>query len=634
MRSLPLCLCLSLAAAQPHASARLFASGQLLDGLHADLAHLLALHGAPSAPALSSASLLLLTAGLQAHLAAIARTALASPHAVSCAHCPPPPTRDATVSLAAVRAFVGCCVAAEGVVSSLVSQRNASAATPNAYGYTPLHFAAMADQPALVAELLSHGASPSAANLFGATPLHLAVSRNATAAAAALLPHADVAAMDGGGRTAAQLACHLGFTHAARLVQPGVDCGEKARLAARLRFLCVHSIFLRQPSPPSHTPSPALPLRTQHLPPPAIASFTYATFSCVHSIFLRQPSPPSHTPSPALPLRTQHLPPPAIASFTYATFSCVHSIFLRQPSPPSHTPPSLAYTASSSASHRLLHTRHLLLRTQHLPPPAIASLTHATFSCGAKHYRNVIGADCSFDVLHFDTTDSQELLRDYIVPGRPVLVHGALLGDNPNLGEWFAASRWSRRALRERFAQVEVEVADLPHGFANSTSMPLGAYFDAVLSPLAPPSNPRAIAFSSSAVDSPGLAHGFSLRVGSVLDPEHTALRPRLAYASLGPRGSGAPMRPSRAAADLLLWGQRTWLLQPPSDATVSAEHPADATARTPWPWRSESLYACEQRAGDVLLVPSGWSHATLNNEESFGFLVGIDMGEEEFSID
>jgi ankyrin repeat protein len=58
-----------------------------------------------------------------------------------------------------------------------------------------LHFAAMADQPALALALVARGANASAQTLFGQTPLHLAAQRNATAAIEALLRDAAVRAV-------------------------------------------------------------------------------------------------------------------------------------------------------------------------------------------------------------------------------------------------------------------------------------------------------------------------------------------------------------------------------------------------------------------------------------------------------
>ena len=91
------------------------------------------------------------------------------------------------VSMAEARRFVGCCLATDKTLERLLTTRKASVTESNDFGYTPLHFAAMADQPALALALVARGANASAQTLFGQTPLHLAAQRNATAAIEALL---------------------------------------------------------------------------------------------------------------------------------------------------------------------------------------------------------------------------------------------------------------------------------------------------------------------------------------------------------------------------------------------------------------------------------------------------------------
>ena len=53
------------------------------------------------------------------------------------------------VSLAKARSFIGCCLATDKTLERLITTRKASVTEANDFGYTPLHFAAMADQPAL-----------------------------------------------------------------------------------------------------------------------------------------------------------------------------------------------------------------------------------------------------------------------------------------------------------------------------------------------------------------------------------------------------------------------------------------------------------------------------------------------------
>ena len=179
---------------------RLFGSGQLDLGLRADLARLTSLAArdesvespAAAREALNRVSLLLLASGLDAHPVAVARQLLAGGAAGCGVPCVPPALlthRGEThgVSMAEARSFIGCCLATDKTLERLLTTRKASVTEANDLGYTPLHFAAMADQPALALALVARGANVSAQTTFGQTPLHLAAQRNATAAIEALL---------------------------------------------------------------------------------------------------------------------------------------------------------------------------------------------------------------------------------------------------------------------------------------------------------------------------------------------------------------------------------------------------------------------------------------------------------------
>ena len=220
---------------------RLFGSGQLDLGLRADLARLTSLAArdesgeSPVAArdALNRASLLLLASGLDAHPVAVARQLLAGGATGCGVPCMPPALllhegEPHGVSMAEARRFVGCCLATDNTLERLLTTRKASVTEANDFGYTPLHFAAMADQPALALALVARGANASAQTLFSQTPLHLAAQRNATAAIEALLRDEAVRAVaavpDASQRSAAQVACQLGFSGAAALLDASLDC--------------------------------------------------------------------------------------------------------------------------------------------------------------------------------------------------------------------------------------------------------------------------------------------------------------------------------------------------------------------------------------------------------------------------
>jgi len=244
--------------------------------------------------------------------------------------------------------------------------------------------------------------------------------------------------------------------------------------------------------------------------------------------------------------------------------------------------------------------------------------------------------ECGIDVREQSELTAASFVLDYVALGKPVLVRAAA-GGSASLGAWFSAERWTRHRLRERHSGEGVEVGDIPHAAASglpSKVVPLGEYVETILETSSGGASSRAIAVAASRVDERGsLAHGFDLPQTSFLDPAVTGLAPDKVHLSLGPSGSGSPMRFSRAAIDLLARGSRTWLLQAPSEAVYSSVHPMDATAHTPWPWPTETLYSCQQEAGDVIYFPDMWGRAMLNEEESLGFLVEMETGANDFSI-
>ena len=89
----------------------------------------------------------------------------------------------------------------------------------------------------------------------------------------------------------------------------------------------------------------------------------------------------------------------------------------------------------------------------------------------------------------------------------------------------------------------------------------------------------------------------------------------------LGGSGTGAPLHYHGNAVNLLAHGRKRWFLLPPAAASFSRrpaaqwlekEYPALAASSTP-------PLELVQEGGDVLFVPAGWAHSTLNVEVSVG---------------
>lgn len=113
----------------------------------------------------------------------------------------------------------------------------------------------------------------------------------------------------------------------------------------------------------------------------------------------------------------------------------------------------------------------------------------------------------------------------------------------------------------------------------------------------------------------------------------------------MGPQGSGVSMHYHKSAWNALLYGRKLWVLTPPSQSMfrrneLAAKSFGNGPGGQGWfeeaverskdravnevnisnrnNTESRRLY-CVQRAGDVLFVPQGWGHSTMNLRESIG---------------
>ena len=69
--------------------------------------------------------------------------------------------------------------------------------------------------------------------------------------------------------------------------------------------------------------------------------------------------------------------------------------------------------------------------------------------------------------------------------------------------------------------------------------------------------------------------------------------------------------------------GRRRWLLWPPASATYAHRHVKFALNASVRAVGAPLL--CEQRAGDVILLPALWGHSTFNTEPSIGFATELN---------
>ena len=99
----------------------------------------------------------------------------------------------------------------------------------------------------------------------------------------------------------------------------------------------------------------------------------------------------------------------------------------------------------------------------------------------------------------------------------------------------------------------------------------------------------------------------------------------------LGPPGTGAPAHFHNDAVNVLVHGEKEWLLLPPAAAVYSTQRAADlfvalaagdGSGGGGGGGDAPPPQLCTQRAGDVFFVPRGWGHAVLNTETALGYAI------------
>jgi hypothetical protein len=252
---------------------------------------------------------------------------------------------------------------------------------------------------------------------------------------------------------------------------------------------------------------------------------------------------------------------------------------------------------------------------------------------------------CEFDRRPHDLSP-HVFEAEYLAPSRPiVVVRGA---------DGMRAKRlWTRERFFSRFGGAVCGLQKLPTSKAalidgpEGASVPLGTYFARVqagthhTNTSTPPlafNNPRNASLWAEAAEE--LAWPAALRVPRLRAHEgHYGL-------FVGSRRSGISMHHHKAAWNALLFGRKLWILTPPRSSrfrreelaatSFEGEWFAEAEARTvsraahaqpraaaradePVHSASEERRYCVQREGDVLYVPAGWGHSTINLRESVG---------------
>jgi hypothetical protein len=201
---------------------------------------------------------------------------------------------------------------------------------------------------------------------------------------------------------------------------------------------------------------------------------------------------------------------------------------------------------------------------------------------------------------------SVTLVRDVLLLERPAILRGVNLGN--------ARHRWSKDALLNSHGHMKLPVSGVPfserYGGEAPTTVDLGLFCQEW--PQDEDGNPLYLFSRELPVDVPELLEDLDLPecMSSLVDLDvslgHTFY--------VGPRGSGAPFHDHTAAWNASVYGYKQWYFLPPSKSITSRKHIAR--------WSKEDLehtgcIKCIQGPGDVVLVPSHWTHAVLNLTET-----------------
>jgi len=223
----------------------------------------------------------------------------------------------------------------------------------------------------------------------------------------------------------------------------------------------------------------------------------------------------------------------------------------------------------------------------------------------------------------------------YVLAQRPVMVRGARAADD--VLRWYSKV-WRKKALLKKYGDAKVNVADIPYvevfTHQSSRQMSLREYVaaaDAVARLIneggATPSqyvfiraNDLFAQVGESADDLPNPQWVAPLQLGN---GALLAFKPDLTEFYVGAPGSGAPFHSHSAVWNYLAHGRKAWALTPPEDGLWSVRPALNFFEKhleqLPDTLGIRPPRTCVQEAGDLLVLPPRWGHATLNLRSSVG---------------
>ena len=229
--------------------------------------------------------------------------------------------------------------------------------------------------------------------------------------------------------------------------------------------------------------------------------------------------------------------------------------------------------------------------------------------------------------------------RQFVDRGEPVLLYGrgAVSGS--------AWHKWTRSGLLAAYGERRVNavpshviVSDQRRG-KTSLGTSLAEYLEDATGRPADPADDdppyvfgRAARFAKNLTDDITVAPYFG---DASRFSWSTATRRERALFFLGPAHSGAGFHAHYAAWNAVVYGRKRWLVMPPqapigAPPTNGEGQNQTVLALLEWLTRQNLNYAfrpldCVQEAGTLLFIPEGWSHATINLEDTVG--LSMELG-------
>jgi hypothetical protein len=226
---------------------------------------------------------------------------------------------------------------------------------------------------------------------------------------------------------------------------------------------------------------------------------------------------------------------------------------------------------------------------------------------------------CGVDTAIRDANGNatQALFEEHLYSRWPILIRN-------ECSKHLLRKKWKRNQFLEKYGSQEVTVGRIPYGGIyglEMRAMPLSQYMRVIDDvSMAPGRYGSAAPYLFNSKD-------YLPWLDNDIKPSPTVLR-RLSFGDqppeivqqqfyLGPPESGAPVHLHNDAVNYLFYGRKRWFLYPPGAAEWSIQPAADFLEKTRVEQRAP--IECVQHSGDMLYVPKGWGHSTINIEASIG---------------